>query len=48
MTTTNKSLRAQWADRTARRAALRALRRLDARTLEDIGMNRADVEIRFG
>jgi uncharacterized protein YjiS (DUF1127 family) len=31
-----------------RRQARRALLALDDRALEDIGMNRADVEIRFG
>ena len=36
---------AEW---TRRRAVRRDLRRLDERSLEDIGFNRADIDIRFG
>ncbi|UWQ22538.1 DUF1127 domain-containing protein [Jannaschia sp. W003] len=42
------TLRARWADRTARRTTRRALLSLDERQLEDIGLNRADVDVRFG
>jgi uncharacterized protein YjiS (DUF1127 family) len=36
------------AERAQRRATYQALSRLDERSLEDIGFNRADVETRFG
>ncbi|UWQ17567.1 DUF1127 domain-containing protein [Jannaschia sp. M317] len=39
---------AQLSTRAQRRAARRELRALDDRSLEDIGLNRADIETRFG
>ena len=42
------TLRARLHARAARRRVHRALNRLDGRSLEDIGMNRADVDIRWG
>ena len=48
MTAIRKSVRSILAERAGRRATYKALARLDERSLEDIGMNRADVDIRFG
>lgn len=50
MTTTDRTttLLARLAERAARRRTHRALARLDERGLEDIGLNRADVDIRWG
>jgi uncharacterized protein YjiS (DUF1127 family) len=48
MTAIRKSLRSLIAERAHRRATYRALTRLDERSLEDIGFNRADVDMRFG
>lgn len=36
------------ADRRRRRIVREALSKLDERSLTDIGMNRADIDIRFG
>jgi uncharacterized protein YjiS (DUF1127 family) len=48
MTAPQTFLRAVLSNWTARRAIRRDLYRLDERTLEDIGLNRADIDIRFG
>ncbi|MGB3553921.1 MAG: DUF1127 domain-containing protein [Jannaschia sp.] len=48
MTERRNALLAILADRFSRRAIRRDLYRLDERSLEDIGLNRADVDIRFG
>ncbi|WGH79365.1 DUF1127 domain-containing protein [Jannaschia ovalis] len=42
------ALSGKLADWSRRRAVRRDLYRLDERSLEDIGFNRADVDIRFG
>lgn len=42
------ALRQTLSDWQRRRAVHRDLSRLDERTLEDIGFNRADVDIKFG
>lgn len=44
MTTARNALRSLM----ARRAAYRDLTRLSERQLEDIGLNRADVDVRYG
>ncbi len=48
MTMIQNTFCALLARRSARRATRQALLRLDERSLEDIGFNRADVDMRFG
>ncbi|MEM7644102.1 MAG: DUF1127 domain-containing protein [Pseudomonadota bacterium] len=42
------ALRQSFSDWQSRRVVRRDLYRLDERSLEDIGLNRADVDIKFG
>lgn len=48
MTAASKTIRSALAEHRRRRATKQALTVLSDRSLEDIGMNRADVDVRFG